>query len=205
MRIICQATYHPYESVYDGSIRSAERARAHFRERGVDAQFFYGIDKRLGVVATFLKGSGQPLAPRSVACWLSLRALWAACLLLPDDRFLLLQDDAFFPVDWRSRLDDALRHAGDFDMLYVGSCWTDEKPSRHIGGSVYEVKWPVCLHACIISGHKVLERLIDVQDKIGCREQMDDSLFYHSLPHMKVYTVLPRIVEQVDRMDRLGV
>ncbi len=209
MRTICLALRVAYDSASTaGVVRSVDRAREHFRERGVDVQFFYGLDApNLKIITTAVSPYGGRIEPphggridqRRVGNALSQRALWAACLLLPDDRFFLLEDDALFPEDWRAKLGEAFDHTPtDFDVLYVGSCCTKGRPTRHVSGPIYEVRWPLCTHGYIVNGHRVLERLIDTQDQIPCYLHMDVSLYYHSLPSLRVYTVLPRILGQFD-------
>jgi hypothetical protein len=204
VRTVCLAIRQPYLSASDPTIiRSPDRAREHFVARGVDAQFFYGIDaSRARIVATVPYDSpydrGPTIEVRRVGNWLSHRALWSACLLLPDDRFFLLEDDAEFPLDWRPRLDQAIRDAGEFDVLYVGSCHTSHLPRRHIAGAVYEVKWPLCLHGYLVSGHRVLKRLIATQEDRPVYTNMDISLPRHSYADLRVYTMLPRLLEQFD-------
>lgn len=202
MRTICLTTSIPYESAWQpGLFRSKERARAHFAERGVDAEFFYGIDApRAGVVATkpFSETNSVIMDQRRLGNWLSQRALWAACLLLPDDRFFLIEDDAHFPEDWRPRFEQAVVDAGDFDLLYIGSCCTADKSKERIRGQVWEVRYPMCAHAYLANGHRVLRKLIETQDAVEAHTHMDISMYFYSLPTLRVFTVLPRIVGQID-------
>jgi len=202
MKTICLTTSIPYESVWQpGLMRSRDRAHAHFVERGLEADFFYGIDApRAGIVATapFDENTSSVMDTRRLGNWLSQRALWAACLLLPDDRFFLLEDDANFPEDWRPRVEQAMVDAGDFDLLYVGSCCTTDKPKEHVRGQVWEVRYPMCMHAYVVNGHRVLRRLISTQDAVKAHTHMDISTYFYSLPTMRALTVLPRIVGQVD-------
>ena len=181
--------------------RRAETER-HFSERGVDAQFFRGINApKLGIDGTLVyevdaPGSGYKIGDKITGCWLSHRALWAACLLLPDESFLILEDDARFPEDWRTRFDQAVSDAGDFNVLFIGSCCTLDKPRNRVAGSVYDVKWPLCLHGYIVK-RKVLPVFITTQDEARCYAPIDISLVFHTFPKLeRVYTVLPRIVDQ---------
>lgn len=186
---------------YKTSPISVSQTCQHFSERGVDAQFFYGIHgPKLGIETTLLyeidaPHSGFKMPSKPVGCWLSHRALWAACLLLPDDLFFILEDDAKFPEDWRSRVDQAVHDAADFDVLYIGSCCTDNKPTRHIAGNVYEVQWPFCSHGYIVR-RSALRVLIATQDAARCYAPIDVSLTLHSLPGLKTRVVKPRILDQ---------
>lgn len=200
MRTICVTVN--VDGAYTRSMASESiplsQVQQHFVERGVEAQFFHGIDAgKLGIVTTrpYEVDKDWCMSAKAVGCWLSHRALWAACLLLPDDVFLIIEDDAKFPEDWRARIDQAVRDAGDFDLLYVGSCCTGDKPTTHIAGDVYEIQWPYCTHGYIVR-RRALEALIATQDKAGCYAPIDISLTYHSLPLLKTFVVKPRILDQ---------
>lgn len=206
MRIVCVTLWGGYEAQTPGvGNRTIERTRQHFAERGVDAQFFYGIHAvKLGIDTTLPyevdggPGCGFKMGPKPTGCWLSHRALWAALLLLPDQLFLVVEDDARFPEGWQAQVDQAVADAGHFDMLFVGSCCTVGRPKTHIAGNVYEVKWPCCTHAYIVR-RTSLETLIATQDEAKCYAPIDISLGFHTFARMsRVYTVLPRILDQFD-------
>jgi hypothetical protein len=202
MRTICLTLWNSFKSPYVDVVRSTSRAREHLAERGVkDVRFFYGLDGPRSKLTGTVVNEGRLIDSRRMGNWLSQRALWAACLLLPDEPMLLLEDDAEFPLDWEPRFERAVRDAGDFEILFIGSCCAENKPRTHIAGNVYEVRWPMCTHAYVVSGHKVLEKLIDVQDQLPCYTHMDISMQLHSLPKLRTYTVLPRIVGQFDTPD----
>jgi len=205
MRIVCLTLFGGYEAQTPGvGLRTVDNTRQHFAERGVEAQFFYGIHAvKLGVATTLPcmlpgggHGCGVPMEPKPTGCWLSHRALWAALLLLPDELFFVVEDDAQFPENWRERVDQAVADAGHFDMLLIGSCCTQSLPRTHIAGSVYEVKWPMCTHGYVVR-RTALETLIATQDEARCYIPIDISLSFFSFHKMsRVYTVLPRILEQ---------
>ncbi len=208
MRIICitinDDSYLRMGGLYGTqktSPTSTSRVREHFAERGVDAQFFYGIHgPKLGVETTLTyevdnPGTGFKIGAKPTGCWLSHRALWAALLLLPDEIFFVLEDDAEFPENWRTMVNQAVHDAGDFDILYVGSCCTEGKPTRHIAGNVYEVKWPLCTHGYIVR-RSALHVLIETLDAARLYAPIDIALAFHSLPKLKTRVVKPRILDQ---------
>jgi GR25 family glycosyltransferase involved in LPS biosynthesis len=206
MKAVCITLFGGYEAQTPGvGTRTGERTRQHFLERSVDAAFFYGIHAvKLGIETTLPyevdggPGCGYKTAQTGIGCWLSHRALWAALLLLPDQLFFVVEDDAKFPENWQERVDRAVADAGHFDMLFVGSCCTQGKPKTHISGEVYEVKWPMCTHGYIVR-RTALETLIATQDEARCYAPIDIALSFHSFHRMsRVYTVLPRILEQFD-------
>lgn len=184
------------------------RTKQHFSERGVDAQFFRGIHApKLGIhtVHPYLVDGPPPpgqepfnVGPKVVGCWLSHRAIWAALQLLPDQHVLVLEDDAIFPEGWRQRFDQALADVpSDFDVLYVGSCCAMDKPKTLVQGEVWDVRYPFCTHGYVVA-KKALPVLIETQDAATCYAPIDVSMAMHSFPRLKVYTVLPRLLEQYE-------
>src|SRR5687767_8949582 len=118
-----------------------EKARAHFNERSVPAQFFDGIHAEKAGLRTIYSyevdhpGSGFNVGFKIVGIALSHIMLWSAMNLLWDDHFFVIEDDCEFPPDWHSRLSAAMRDVpSDFDMLYPGSCCCEGKPQTHIAG-----------------------------------------------------------------------
>ena len=183
-----------------------EKARKHFQEMRVyDVTFFNGIHaERAGLQTHHLyevdnPGTGFKIGHKPTGIWLSHIMLWAALNLLWDEHFMILEVDAQFGPDWHTRVNSALTDAPrDFDMLYVGSCCCKGRPTKHIKGDVYEVRWPLCSHAYIVA-KKALPILLASQRK--CWSPIDIGLGFDTFdknPEMKVYTVLPRIVEQFD-------
>jgi GR25 family glycosyltransferase involved in LPS biosynthesis len=202
MRIICITVNDDnYVGKHRVESRPISAVRRHFEERGVEAEFFYGIHApKLGIGTSLTyevdnPGSNFNIGAENVGCWLSHRALWAACLLLPEDMFFIVEDDAVFPPDWRKRVDDAIRDAGDFDILCVGSCCAADKPATHVAGNVYEVRYPFCTHGYIVR-KSALHTLIRTQDEARLYAPIDISVVFHSLPHLKTRTVKPRILDQ---------
>ncbi len=178
-------------------------AKAHFAERGVDGiTFVDGIHaETFGLYTThpYLiddpKRGGHIIPQRQVGCMLSHFMLWTALSLLDEaGPFLILEDDAEFSEDWAARLNWALKNTpSDVDLLYIGSGLTEDKPKTQVAFNVWEVMYPLCTHAYIV-WKKALPVLLSTQRDIWA--PVDLSLYFRSLPLLKVYTVLPRIVSQ---------
>ena len=77
-------------------------AEAHFKEHGVDARFIYGVNaKKFGLLTcrnyeVDHPGSGYITSQKHVGLCLSHYMVWSICRELPDDKFLILEDDAQF-------------------------------------------------------------------------------------------------------------
>lgn len=199
MKIICitLADYGDY-----GKRTAEHRKEVHFKERGVEVSYYYGLHaEKLGLRTIHpyevdSPGSGWNMGPQPTGNWLSQRTLWSALLLLPDDVFFILEDDAIFPSDWRERLERNVKALPeDWDVFYVGSCCTEGNSKTHIAEEVYEVKYPLCTHGYMVR-RKALMTMIQKLDEARCYAPIDLALVFHVLPHLKTYTLLPRLLEQ---------
>lgn len=183
--------------------RGAHDTRAHFRDRGVEATFFYGVHAEPVGIRTIhpyevdAPGSGFNMGAGPTGCWLAHRMAWAAAILMEDEEtFFFIEDDAIFPVDWKSRLDEAIADAPkSWDMIFAGSCCTADKPKTRVRGNLWHVRYPVCLHGYLVR-RKALLPLIETTDKARCYAPIDISLVFHTLPELEVFTILPRLLEQ---------
>lgn len=172
----------------------------HFKSVGLEAETFNGISAAVSGLKTIhpyefdAPGSGWLIGPKCTATWLSFYMLYSAMLYMPDEHFLQLEWDAQFPADWRPRVEAALADVPkDFDMLLLGSCCCQGNPQTRIKGNVWDVRYPQCGHATIIA-KKAIPIILSTQRKVYA--PLDISLRFHTMPHLKVYTVLPSIVSQ---------
>lgn len=141
-------------------------------------------------------GSGYHIGPKSVALCVSFQAFWIAASFMPDTHVLFLEWDALFHPNWRERTEQALKDVPpDFDFLFLGSCCCKGRPMKQVKGEVWDVRYPQCNHAQIIA-KKAMGTLLRTQRKIYA--PADISLAFHAFPHLKVYTLLPRCVDQHD-------
>ena len=107
---------------------------------------------------------------------------------------MIVEDDARFSQDWEERLKIAMEDVPvDFDIFLLGNSHTSDKPFTCICGDVYEVLYPFTTH-CYIVRKKALDTLLT-----HCRDatlNIDLLLIREAYPKLKVYTMLPRLVEQ---------
>jgi hypothetical protein len=172
----------------------------HFKSVGLEAETFNCVSSALSGLGTVFPyevdnpGSNFNMGPKGVANWISQYMLWSAMLYMPEDHFLQLEWDSQFPADWKARTERALRDVPrDFDVLFIGSCCTNGMPKTLIAGEVYDIRYPMCSHGLIIA-KKALPTFIATQRKVYANA--DISIKFHTLGHLKVYTVLPAICTQ---------
>lgn len=182
-----------------------EKAKQHFIERGVAARFFDGIHAGKFGLETILPyevdvpGSNYNMGWPRVGCWLSHFMLMSALNMMWDDISIVVEDDIEWPVNWHTLLTTAIADAGDFDLLWFGSCCCEGKPKTLIAGNVYEVQWPLCTHGYAVR-KRAIPVILETQRNARVYAPYDISLALHTFPKLKTYTVLPRIAGQFDTL-----
>ena len=178
------------------------RARKHFAERGVDATFIYGV--HAGKAGLFTKntydvdnpGTNYTIGAHGVGIWMSFIMMFQIANQMPDEHIFMLEHDANFDENWKARFDQGMKDVpSDFDFFFIGSCCLkDDKKKQQVKGDVWKVSHPNCNHACVIA-KKCLPFVIETLSK-KCWAPLDIQLIFECFPHLKVYALLPRAVNQ---------
>lgn len=177
-------------------------AVAHFKERGVEAEFVNGIHaETFGILAWRPYTRDDPkggflIRMAQVGLALSHYMVWQICLFHGDDTFLILESDAEFPENWKARMEQAMSDAPDWDILLIGNSNCADKPQTQIKGEVFEVKYPFTTHAYLVR-LKAIPTLLEL-----CRDasmHIDITLIDRAYPKLRTFTVLPRVVGQRGR------
>ena len=178
--------------------------RAHFKERGIEAEFVYGVHAGTSGLRTANNyevdnpGSGYNIGPHGVGIWTSFIMMYQICNQLPDEHFFLLEHDANFDPDWKERFDQGMKDVPpDFDFFFIGHCCvSNDRVRKHVKGEVWRVHRPFCNHACVIA-KKCLPFVIETLKK-KCWAPVDIQLLNEVFPALKVYALVPRAVHQFD-------
>lgn len=176
-----------------------QAAAQHFKERGLEVEFVMGIHARTaGLMTSNFYDRDSPslgfhIPAKHVGLVLSHILCWTLIAHGPDDKVLVLEDDALLEPGWKERLDYTLTVCPDFDILLLGSCNCGDKPKDHIGGSIWRVEGPQCTHGYIVT-KQAAKHLISLNRKIYA--PIDLMLGETSYPHLKTLVVLPRIIAQ---------
>ncbi len=175
-------------------------AKKHLDARGIDFDVIRAIHgETFGLLPSRPYNEDRPgqghLTPISqVGLTLSHYMTWQVCQHSLGDTFMILEADCKFPVDWKERLDVAMSDLPpDWEIFLPGNSNTHDKPSTHVCGDVYEVKYPFTTH-CYILKKKALDVLLT-----HCRDatmKIDLLMIREAYPLLRVYTCLPRLVEQ---------
>ena len=174
--------------------------REHLLKRDIFPHFINGIyGETFGILPSRPYNVDNPgrgdLTPISqVGLTLSHYMAWTVCANLPGEEFLILEDDARFPEDWRARLELAKSDLpDDWEIFLIGNSNTSDKEKQHVCGDVWEVKYPFCTHAYILKRRALPVLLTSCRD---ATTKIDLLMIREAYPKLRVYTMLPRLVEQ---------
>lgn len=165
---------------------------------------FYGVDgKAFGLTTTLTydvdhPGTNFKISPSVIGCTLSHWMLWS--LLDHDlrvrgesDPVMVLEDDARFHPDAMVSIERAIEELPEnWDMLYPGSCCTEGRIISRLRAGLVECH-PQCTH-CYIVKPSSCRRLITTNTLAWA--PIDIQMIYYSFPAMKVYAMVPRVVDQ---------
>ena len=172
---------------------------AHLDAMGIKWERFDAFDNRifrLTPVDTFdVDRAGEHIGVTHVCAAMSHYMLWKVMMYLPEDVFWVLEFDAQFVPDWREKYEEAMSVLPpDWDIVFIGSCCCQGRHTTHVAKNLYEVRYPLCGHA-IMYRKKALPILLQEHQRIWA--PLDIAMTYDSLPKLRVYTILPRIVDQI--------
>lgn len=175
----------------------------HLRSQGIEAEPFLGFDCTVsGVDHTKWTydldrgpGSDYRIGEQLINIQLSYHMLFRVMSHLPDDAFLILEDDVRFNEGWKGVLHNALAWLPtDWQMFFLGSCCCAGRPdTRPIGGNVYRVKYALCLHALAVN-KTAIPILMAKSEKVWA--PADIAIAIDCMPRLNCYAILPRIAIQ---------
>ena len=153
---------------------------------GLDTRYNYQIDR---------PGNNWSIGPKPVGIVLAHFSAWNSCAI--DSHagpYMIFEDDVQLCHEFKNKVEDALRPLpADWDYLFLGSCCTPGKLEGGPGSGVFDVRYPMCAHAYMIS--KVMAKyLIDSFKR--CWAPMDVLLALEVLHGRKVYTSWPNLAWQ---------
>ncbi len=185
-------------------IQRKQDAEVYFASQGItDIMWVLGIHaEKAGIEASrpYLRDvpdGNWRIPPRTVGCNISAYINFSVMLHNPNvDYWLFLECDSRFFENWEEILEGALEDApSDFDYIIAGSCCCAGRETTHIKGLVYEVKYPLCGHVSIIAKKAIPAYLETHRDFCSPGDVINFDVMF---PKLKVYTILPRLAEQVD-------
>ena len=186
-------------------------AENHFKEHGLDVTFFEGIHAKNFGLSTMIPymddqpnwkpGDGTPyyISQGHIGCILSHYMLWKTLSYLPDDEFLILEDDVQLCDGFKEKLLSIKSNlSNDWQYIFVGHCCcpSEEHCIKQIENIYTTPHPPLCTHAymikkeslrTLIETNSVAWSHIDIQ--IQKRTLWDNKLKY--------YVCIPPLCNQI--------
>jgi len=167
---------------------------------GLEVTPFYGIlGSRSGIVPKFRDeiespGSSVFMNEQALGCNLSHFILWHVLKHLPDEEFLIFEDDAIIPEDFAERFQKAYAQLPtDWQMAYVGWIRYGKDISPVVISDSISIRIPSATHAYLVK-----KSILD--DLIACmmpfQSNIDLTIIHRLLPKIRYYVFDPSLVSQ---------
>lgn len=172
-----------------------EHAKREAAKAGIELDFIYGFfGKTLEVVPRIPMHSDYYIG-RGITCiYLSWLMAWQIALREGHDEFVMFEDDLFLPEDFVPRLEKILSEKpSGCEMIFLGSCCTEDKFKQKITNDLYDVRYPMCLHAMWFK-RSAVEKFLAQQHPANT--PIDIVMEQKWLSQVNVLTVLPELVGQ---------
>lgn len=168
-------------------------------EAGVVAERFDGIHGATAGIAPTLYHFDSPghfISPGKLAITLSKMLLWTQVLSRGDDPVLLLENDVTFAPDFHAEFrksSEAL--PSDWQVVHVGHCCSEDKPTTRINERISEIRYPFCCHA-VLWRKEALAVAVEALKRCSWGTNSDILLANVVYPKLRHYAFTPPLVFQ---------
>jgi GR25 family glycosyltransferase involved in LPS biosynthesis len=189
--------------------RAAERREKvvkHLNERGIEFHLFDAIHaSKMGLETRYAylddKPNWQPedgppykISQPVLGCSLSHYVIWRIAQYLPDDYFLIVEDDVYLCEGFKDKLIDVItRLPEDWQYVFVGHCCMGNNFTHVRGNIVASTFAPLCTHAYLVK-KSALQHLIDTNEMMYA--PIDIQLQKRSLTSISHYSIVPPLATQ---------
>lgn len=177
--------------------KRAAAARKEFARAGLSATMVEGVNGTAwGLESNKRRRDGWLVHPKHVGLCLSHWMVWQYARLSQAPEVLFFEDDvrlcAGFAEEFRRSLAAV---PADWQMVYVGHCCADGKPTIRYNDRAAAVHWPLCTHAYLLR-RSALDVLLE--HAAEAKTHIDQLLVENVLNHHKLqcYTMLPGLATQ---------
>jgi len=181
--------------------------RQRFAAAGITAEEFAGVHgptlalKPMHAVfdsPTFYKTSGH------VGIFLSMILLFHIIRERDDEAVLVLENDTLPCPNFWAEFERSYRSLpNDWDVVHVGNCCADDKPTERVNDRIARVRYPLCTHAMLYR-KKAMLKLLELF-RGPCTTKFDIYLAQVVLPRVNHYAFIPPLVDQPPLLDEFGV
>ena len=184
-----------------------EYAEQHFKQNGLDVEFFEGINgKKFGLRTILPYKDDNPDGPDGpdyfikqgrIGCLLSHYMLWQTLWHLPYDEILILEDDAILCDNFHEKfMEFKNKLPNDWQYVFVGHCCLplEEYQIKISDNIITTTHSPMCTHAYMIKKSSI-PILLDTNHQAWAA--VDIQIQKKTLKILKHYVFLPPLVDQL--------
>ena len=186
-----------------------EYAEQHFKQHGLDVEFFEGINgEKFGLRTTIPykddnpDGSDYFIKQGRIGCLLSHYMLWQTLWHLPYEEILILEDDAFLCENFQERFLEFKKQLPDnWQYVFVGHCCLppEDYQVKVTDNIITTTHAPMCTHAYMIKKSSI-PVLLDTNHSAWAA--VDIQIQKKTLKILKHYVFMPPLVEQVSLLKQ---
>lgn len=174
-------------------------AAARYSKLGLPFQFYEGFDGPHMKAATRYTydvdhpGTNYHIGPATIGLSLSHFGLFKAMEMLEVPEFIILEDDCYFKDDIKEEFEKSYNALpADWEVVYLGYCCHENKPTRPINNRVSTIKYPFCSHA-IMYKQSVIPKLMTAATLWA---PFDIQWIFKVLPYVNCYCFTPPLAGQ---------
>jgi GR25 family glycosyltransferase involved in LPS biosynthesis/cephalosporin hydroxylase len=177
-----------------------ETVAQRFQDAGLDVEFFYGVHgQTVGVTPVRTvwdaeRDNPYRVNPGKLSITISKLLLWQKLLDGPDEEVLILENDVTFVPNFLEEF--AKSYAAlpaDWQVVHVGHCCTEGKPTTVLNDRVSEIKHPLCCHATLWK-KSALRAAVDAFKVSDWGTNSDIILQKKVYPKLRHYSFVPPLV-----------
>ena len=186
-----------------------EYAEQHFKQHGLDVEFFEGINgTKFGLKTTIPYKDDNPdgddyfIKQGRIGCLLSHYMLWQTLWHLHHEEILILEDDAFLCENFHERfLEFKKQLPDDWQYVFVGHCCLppEDYQLKVTNNIITTTHAPMCTHAYMIKKSSI-PILLDTNHSAWAA--VDIQIQKKTLKILKHYVFMPPLVEQVSLLKQ---
>lgn len=192
------------------SLRTAEQRRKnvskHLNDNGIEFHLFdaihaakMGLDTRYAYLDDKLNWQPEDGYPYKISqavlgCSMSHYTLWRIMEYLPDDYFLIVEDDVQVCANFKDKLTDVIRRLpSDWQFVFVGHCCLHDGNIEVMKGIWHTPIPPMCTHAYLVR-KSALRHLIQTNEMMYA--PIDIQMKKRSMPGLVNYSLVPPLATQ---------
>jgi hypothetical protein len=186
-----------------------EYAEQHFKQNGLDVEFFEGINgKKFGLRTILPYKDDNPDGPDyfikqgRIGCLLSHYMLWQTLWHLPYDEILILEDDAILCDNFHEKfMEFKNKLPNDWQYVFVGHCCLppEEYQIKISDNIITTTHSPMCTHAYMIKKSSI-PILLDTNHQAWAA--VDIQIQKKTLKVLKHYVFLPPLADQMSLLKQ---